>query len=324
MKLESRLLVSIVLGDTVVVHELIPRVRNWKFFLRLALANRLLYFCSSQLLEAFSDLLANDVVSALQLICGRGNDILTKNKDTLAVLTERLNTAGIKFLVIKTLKDFEYVFTDLDILVSEDTLHKSVELISELGVKSVRLGKKQADIILMNGVKIDLHSGFYRYGSVCLDTSFLWENSRYTDYRGVIVPMPSYEAEFLLTLANIVCERYHFSLLDFHYLNTIYKEVGSLTSFEDLARKHGWWQSLQVAYKEFETLNFSTVFPRLLSTKTMLISFLEVFSNRKFSSKKVIRGIFYWIFSSIRFYLNRRCRVPMYGIGWFDVKGLDV
>lgn len=316
MILESKLLVSLVLGNGNIARKLVPEIGDWVYFLKLASNNRLLYFSSRELLEVCSEQMDTETKDVLRMVKSGGDDVLEKQRSSLHEVRGVLESGGIRSLVIKTFKNYDYVFNDLDILVPESNFEKSVRLISRLGSSSV-CRKGQIDIVLENGTKVDLHSEFYRYGRRRLDTNFLWENPRQIEWGGRSVAVPSCGAEFLLTSANIVLERRYFSLLDFCHLKSLLDGGADLALCRKQVDRGGWGKSFTALVSEFSRLSFASTFPRLISAETVLTSFGQALSFSSVSEKTIFKEFLYWFFSGARFYLTSGRRVPFYG-HWFD------
>lgn len=317
MRLESKLLVSLVLGNDNKARELVSEVKDWVYFLKLASSNRLLYFSSQRLLEVCSQQLDANVREALQVVVNEGDASLENQRRSLKKVSELLGNVGVEFLVAKTFKNFDYVFNDLDLLVGQKDFEKATTAVAKLGHSSVCREKRQVDFVLKNAVKIDLHRGFHWYGGQFLEEDFLWRNLRRVKWADEEWFVPCCETEFLLTVLNLLFEKHYLPLLDFHYLHSLLENGGDLAVCQQQANRNSWGESFAALVSEFRSLNFDSTFPRLISARTSLISFSQALSVPRVSKKVVFKDFFYRFFSGVRFYLTSGQRVPVYG-HWFD------
>lgn len=138
-------------------------------------------------------------------------------------LSEIAQELGLRVLIVKTIKPFNYIPDDIDILVMDDddlqilvnTLIERGYFIRKWGTPEVTLRK------LVNGtyVDLDIHyimgAGPYAY----IDKHYLWQRRTYRELYGVKVVTPNDIDELIITAAHAVLKEFKVILADaFHVL----------------------------------------------------------------------------------------------------------
>ena len=178
----------------------------------LSIANKvLLLLCDNVRLD-------NAPPAALRGIC---SEQFRRKKQCYAILTSLSKLAGatnIDILIIKTIRPFPYVGSDIDVIVaSTEAFARFVDLLVASGYHI--LGRSAHEVTLQAPfegiVLVDVHCDISAAGMVYLDKAVLWNGTATVDLDGHSVRVPGPEAELLLLAAHSVFKELSVTLADF-------------------------------------------------------------------------------------------------------------
>jgi len=140
----------------------------------------------------------------------------------VAELAEKL---GIRILVVKTLKPFDYVPDDVDILIIDDEDFQSlVNVLLERGYFMRKKGTPEVTlrrIVSNTFVDLDMHAkmgvGSYEY----VDKHYLWKRRVYRKLDGKNIATPNDIDELLITAAHAVLKEFTVTLADIMHVRSL-------------------------------------------------------------------------------------------------------
>lgn len=291
---------------------------RWGRFLRLASVNRVLYFVCERIRGEKGIDVPPAAKNNIDTVFLQGREEIGRAAQTLKLLTNVFEKAGLDFLVVKTIKEFPYVFNDIDILVRAEEYKKACKVLGKQGgVVRPYEPKRQADICLEGYTNVDLHRGFHWQNSEYLDLDFVWRKPQKRRYQGVEFPVPSDSVRWALVVLNILFERYYISFSDFFFLKRGLVKIDAQKVISQ-AKKYNWDEALGGFLEILGGLEGHERFPYILPSRYMLGVFWEGL-RRKYSIK--LFQMAYYTFAKIRFHLTKGRKVPVYG-DWFNFERL--
>lgn len=211
--------------------------------LQTAMRNKLSYPFSREILSQRPDL-ANQKIMTM---ANEGKKRVIKVKETLEFVSALFNEEGLDFLFIKTFKGLPHITWDVDVIVKD--FQQAAQALKSKGasesngrflyaVTKLHLGLPHYRVKgLLN---IDLYKGVPWHGLSAFNDEFLWESPRLVDLYGVKCLIPSYEADLLSLLASSLFTDGKLTLLDFLYINSLFR---MRLDFDELLlqiEKYGW------------------------------------------------------------------------------------
>jgi len=197
-----------------------------------------------------------------------------------------LNSLGIRGLIVKTIKPFEYVPDDIDILIingDSEALETVVQELKRLGYFVRQRGTPEVTVrTYINGMYVDLDihtkmaAGPYEY----IDKYYLWRRRKYLDINGVKVPIPSEPDNLIITATHAIMKEFKILLADIlHYL---YLDESIVREASDISKSLGLSTALQyLIYLAKRTImqiiarRALPVFPSKIPVHVVLSSYLE-------------------------------------------------
>ncbi len=258
-----------------------------------------------------------------------GERQIRKLKKTLLFLNKKICPKCL-VLVVRTNKLIPYITWDVDLFVKESNFDKLKELLESFNWKfsshdysfGGRISGMQLNAQKPGFLSLDIHQDFTWQKSTCVDKKILWEKTQEVEIAGVSCETPSLEVEFLLNCANIIFEKFHLTLLDFLYLETVLEKKGlDWNLIGSQTKKFGWDEAfknlMNIINRIGEDLTFGNklIFPYLFPKKSVLSIFWAKFKKRK--TFDVICFLYYW-YCSARYTLGRKKTLAYY-THWFKL-----
>ncbi|GBF09442.1 hypothetical protein apy_11670, partial [Aeropyrum pernix] len=189
------------------------------------------------------------VKKALEIVEAKYNEFF----HTLAEIVDIFNTAGINYVVFKTIPPYKYLPRDIDVVIDEKDKRKAIELLRSHGYMVSKKHFLHKEISLTKyGIDVDLHWRVWWMGYRILDENTILRNlttRRLKSALGEItVSLPSPTHEFLLVVAHSILQHHYVTLGEVHYIRALIKnydidwnlvfkvaeEAGLLSSFVSL------------------------------------------------------------------------------------------
>ena len=312
---ESRLLDRLLNGTDIDDFDLC--LVNWVRFVKRASTNRLLYFSAKQLLQLNVEV--PELKTLLEAIVAQGEERRQRLVNTLRQVNQRLEGAGISYLVVKTYRPYPFVTNDVDVLVHGSDLEAAQQALADPGMTFHRCESKiQSDIRLPDCEIIDLHTDFNWQRSTFLDIDWVWNQPEHRDIEGVNCPVPNDEVDLCISIAHVLFERGYLSLAEIDWLERLVEAYSWSGVFEQ-ADRHGWGESAREFARFFEQIRDL----RARGQVCLPVLYPYLSTLRTFAERWRRRGYVPWYdlayrgFAAVRFRLTSGLRVPIYG-HWFD------
>ena len=155
-----------------------------------------------------------------------------KRKEQYKTIVEVVQLAkdlGLKILIVKTLKPFNYVPDDIDILtIEEEDLQTIMKyliqkgfIIHKKGTPEITLRKTMSGITIYLDAHIKMGAGSYEY----IDKWYLWKRRAYKRIINEDIPVPGEVDEILITAAHAVMKELRITLADVIHIISSNKHI---------------------------------------------------------------------------------------------------
>ncbi len=168
----------------------------------------------------------------------------------------RLRQAHLRWILIKTVRQFPREIRDLDILVFDDQLEQMQDALKPLGYsQSGKLSGFKMELKTYRttaegrkvAVVLDIHSKVSYEGLTFLDEEELWKRHRNADLNGTVVPVPAPEDQFTTVILNSFFGDGGLRLTDVLEFGGLQATRAQLGEARTVARANGW----SLAFREF-------------------------------------------------------------------------
>jgi len=229
-----------------------------------------------------------------------------------------LKKEKIKFVIIKSLKAFDYVDSNLDIvLIDKGDLHKCKKFLSEKRHKFKTIFREPNKIMASSKdflIKFHLHKEIAWNGLVFFDKNIVFKRSK--NWEGI--PITSDEDDLLINCAHLFFENYIMTLSDFLQLRALVKKNLDWNYILSRAKFYGWEIVLKKVLSDFNYVNTS-IFPK---EKARIPRNLLINSNLK----NITFPLKYGFFDNL-YHLYRRLkmgpkRISLISYFWEIIKGI--
>lgn len=321
---------------------------SWDNVLRRASANRVLYLFAKNLLKMQKNIPPR-LLRNLELIMLDGDAYLDKLMTTIEFLNSFFSNANEPYLIVKTYRTLPYITLDVDVLVKRDDLEGlGKALTQKLNGSKLDRSQMQMHIKSRELLTIDFHKGSFWQADEYIDQDFMWKNYRTQDIQGVECPVPALDAEVALTIAHILHERLHVTLLEFAFIKHSCREVNWDIVLKQ-AERNGWYKLFLRFVSLMNELNSriypqekeplinedqfgpkKIVIPRSYLGHTLAMPYMyqvpyasELFLERLRYKKhfRVHRVLPYYFYATFRYYRTKKQRPPIYD-HWFSFNKL--
>ncbi len=166
----------------------------------------------------------------------------------------RLRHASLRWMLIKTVRQFPREIRDLDILVFDDQLDQLQDALKPLGYnQSGKLSGFKMELKTYRttaegrkvAVALDIHSKVSYEGLTFVDEEELWKRRRNAYLNGTEVPVPSHEDQLTTTILNSFFGDGGIRLTDVLEFGELLGTGAGLSQTRRVARAQGWSLALQ-------------------------------------------------------------------------------
>lgn len=295
--------------------------------LKAAFSNRVLFLLGKKVKQYGYLGINSKLYYLIDKIAAKGEEINRKYAFLLGKVKEKFGENDIPFLVVKTDRKVDYIFSDLDILVEEQKFSKAQELLLEMAAGENTCGNEERwHYTFGRQIGIDAHKmGTDWYSDNFLDVASIWNDTEERQFLGGIYCFPSEQNEWIFNALNIIYERYTVTYLDLLYFkksrNINYSEI------KKIAQKHCWNNGLQTLGKYLEKIkgpvNLNAGSQKIkLPLMFSSIDFLKIFFTRLFRFPKETRlslyFFLYYFYCKLRYWLSGGHRISFVG-KWIDI-----
>jgi hypothetical protein len=153
--------------------------------------------------------------------------------DVMRVILEEFSKSGIQFIVFKTFPLFEYVPTDIDILVKQSDFEKACEILNKVS-KAKRVERatlfghqKGVRFFISEDAKdtvVDLHSRIEWEGKAIQSSSFFLKKVM-KEVNGLKIPAPSPVDELKILISHSFYQHEYFTLSDIYWISSLIESI---------------------------------------------------------------------------------------------------
>lgn len=233
--------------------EALSNVRDWAGLLRLADVNRVLLILF-QNLEERSNLVPALVWTKIMEETSLRRSVWSLFSEELARIGERLESAGLRWMLVKTVRGFPREIRDLDMLLFDNRLDDLLQALAPIdykqsgkvsGFKTEMKTRRPIENKKNVAVTIDVHSRISYEGLTFVQEEDLWRSRRTITLDGYSIPIPSHEYQLITTALNSFFGDGGVRLTDvYEYAELMGFGVRTDQSAR-VAQDHGWSSSFQ-------------------------------------------------------------------------------
>ncbi len=165
---------------------------------------------------------------------------MSEFKNTIGVLNEILQNAGLEYILIKNGNIIEHVPRDVDILVHEQDRDQLIDLFRANGLKLLYNGWSETSLVKAGLMRIDIYTRIHYIGMNFLDENYLWESCKINSEHGMTYPSLTLEADYLLNSIHGLLGHQGITLLDFLNLSSLERRLSNLVGCRNQAVISGW------------------------------------------------------------------------------------
>jgi thymidylate kinase len=223
---------------------------------------------------------------------------------------EFINNIPIDKLIFKTYMDLKWIpFNDIDLLIPEKDIEGFLDHIRWKGGRVSSTEPEKFDCQVEGLLKIEPHLTLTWRGMNYIDPNFLWRHPRNVEMLNIPVNVPSYEADLLSHVAQIIYENSFMRFNEYRYIRYLLSKILNIKLVFEQAKKYGW----EVPFKDLMSLieNSSTKkihFPYFLPYTTVLRNYWfkvrHDIKTKEFNVQELrtcIRDLFIFLFWRIRY-----------------------
>lgn len=219
---------------------------RWKQVMDFSVKNGVEYIFLRNLLTYFSKNMPENATQYLNKaleICESHQEKVLK---TLKVILSIFKDNNIEYIIFKTLAPFDYLPTDVDILVKKESFERTKVFLEQVYPK--QNFERMHNSISITGRKdllpVDLHYEISWLNCHPIDEELIWKRRRKVDFMGEEVFVPSKEDEILILMAHSIFQHHYTTLGEFYYITKLADNV-DLEYILEQVTKHNWRYSFQ-------------------------------------------------------------------------------
>jgi thymidylate kinase len=191
-------------------------ILDWNYIIDMAAKNNVELLLCKNLLRYYRKKLSSETIKKLNRvmkICEKEKEKIFK---TLRVISKRFENENIKFIVFKTFPPFEYVPTDIDILVEKDNFEKAKETLKRIFHEQILQKGHKAITFKKNGLTtVDLHYEISWSGSKSFEKVV---GKIYKKVGGDKILLPSVQDELSIVIAHSIFQHHYTTLGEFYFI----------------------------------------------------------------------------------------------------------
>lgn len=248
--------------DSAAVYSPTNRRIRWDYLIYLAKKNQVQFHFFKNLVELFPDL-----PELIDLHFKKVEKDFNIFWQTTYSILEILHRHDIYPLVIKTVKEYDYYDSNLDLVFQKEDWHKAIKIIENQGYLPSKSFKEPDKLMYRKFVNqkqvypgIHFHKAITWNGVGYLENKILWSRKQEISINGTRVWIPSIEDDFLINCAHIIFENYELTLGDFFHLSGIVQQEDLDWQYVmESSQKNGWNLALHSVLKHFSRF-FNLIF----------------------------------------------------------------
>jgi thymidylate kinase len=206
---------------------------NWKYIIDMATKNNVELLLCKNLLRYYVEVLPSQIKKKLNEIV----EICERKKkrmiNIIKVILEEFSKSGIQFIVFKTFPPFEYVPTDIDILVKQSDFENACEILDKIS-KAKRVEKamlfgsqKGARFSISEDLMVDLHSKIV-WGKKAISSSDIFSKKISKEVDGIRIFVPSTVDELRMLIFHCIYEHEYITLSDNYWISSLVENIDDL------------------------------------------------------------------------------------------------
>jgi len=166
----------------------------------------------------YSYLNNNIVEKILRIVEGKYRKFL----EILSMIAELFEKSGVDYVVFKTIPPYKHLPRDIDVLVSEKDLKKSINLLISKGFRLTKTHIIHKEVSLVkDDIEIDLHWQVEWMGNSVVDGDSILRNSIAYKLKHIDINIPNSTYELLLVISHAILQHHYITLGEVHYIRSL-------------------------------------------------------------------------------------------------------
>jgi hypothetical protein len=206
----------------------------------MAAKNNVELLLCKNLLRHYVEVLPSQVKKKLSEIVEICEEKRKRIIDVMRVILEEFSKSGIQFIVFKTFPLFEYVPTDIDILVKQSDFEKACEILDKVSkAKQVERAtlwgiKKGVRFSISEDLIVDLHSKII-WGEKAISNADIFFRKVLKEVDGMRIFVPSTVDELKILTSHCIYQHEYITLSDNYWISSLVESTDDL-QINDLDR----------------------------------------------------------------------------------------
>jgi len=199
------------------------RVLNWDYIIKTAIQCNVERIFFQNILRYYSTKISSKIKTKIHIILKETQNKVNLFVKTATLINEMFRKAGVEYAIMKTVAPFDYIFTDVDVIVKKDDFEKAQKLLSTL-YPYVEAPKSHRAITFKNNkelLPIDLHYEVSWVGIRILDGTDVVKNKVKHDYNGVSIFVPSKDHELYILKSHDLYQHHYTTLGVFYWIQIL-------------------------------------------------------------------------------------------------------
>ena len=241
---------------------------DWSYVIDLAVKNGVEYIFLENITMYYSSKLSFSMLSYFKEMLHICQKQYKKLLHTLSLISEIFDKNNIDYVIIKTISNFKYVPTDIDILLNKRDYKVACRILRSIYDKYKKEVMHDSVIFIKDGLfPVDLHTKISWFSKRDIDEKRVLKRKLFITFENIKIPIPSPEDELMIVCAH--------SIFQHHYttLNELYQIINLLEHV-----------NLRDFYKFLER-DLPKDKDKVLSMLLLLTTLYDIFFRTKFSTK---------------------------------------
>ncbi len=224
---------------------------DWEYILDIAAKSNVEYLLANNLIKECTSELPSEIKNRLQRVIEICENQKGKTIKTLRLLSKEFSKEKIDFIVFKTFPPFDYIPTDIDILVKRADLLKAEKLLKTVFQEEIFSMNHNAKTFKENNlVPVDLHYEISWLKVKAVDERVIWTRFRQVKIADLKINLPSIVDELDIVTAHSIFQHHYTTLGESYYMITLLRMLNNDSSLIEKDHAFRWLWS-HALFREF-------------------------------------------------------------------------
>jgi hypothetical protein len=199
---------------------------DWNYIIDMATKNNVEFLLCKNLLNYYEKILPKKFKKKIRKVLNICEEQKGKVFKTLEIISERFKEENIEFIVFKTFPSFDYIPTDIDILVKENDFEKAKKILK--GVFSTEIshiGHKAKTFKKREFIPVDLHYEISWMGTKVINERGIWDHCRKVKINRMEFYLPSLQDELSIIIKHSVFQHHYTTLGEFYWIISLLRKA---------------------------------------------------------------------------------------------------